>query len=91
MSKPSLNHVSVINSSQIRKSCRNSSIFGGSSLTGLLKPRVATPLIAKCYFGRETNRADRSDKSFCTLYKKMESKLAVNLFLLHCYDRVSCC
>jgi len=29
MSKPSLNHVSVINSSQIRKSCRNSSIFGG--------------------------------------------------------------
>jgi len=32
MSKPSLNHVSVIKCSQIRKSCRNSSIIGVGSL-----------------------------------------------------------
>jgi len=33
MSKPSLNHVSAIQCSQIRKHCRNASIFSVSSLT----------------------------------------------------------
>jgi len=37
------------------------------------------------FWGCENNRLDKSDNNFRKIYEKIESRPAVNLFLLHFY------
>ena len=59
-----------------------------SSIAGLLKPQVATPLgVAKCNFGAARKLAWQIRyTSFCKLYKKTCTR-AVNLFILQFYGQ----
>jgi len=102
MSKPSLNHVSVIKRSQISKRCRNASIFGVSSFVYgfsnffVVRPFkksfcLCDPLIDSLVWYLYTDHGSRSCRSVCKmLYVTFSS--AVIFILRHklCFENSSC-